>query len=184
MALSVRLGGAKPRMEHYIIESTTTGSLKVEGSFHYLHAIPLLIAHFVKLHSARTGRPAPGISRKAMRLLYDYKYPGNVRELRNIIERAFVLCSRSTIEPHCLPPEVVYPSDSRAPRAPVTGPLPSERKIALADAISPANHSDTPEARKLRSVLEAHGWNRTATAKELGIGRTTLWRRMKGYGLI
>jgi PAS domain S-box-containing protein len=146
--------------------------------------IPLLIAHFVKLHSARTGRPAPGISRKAMRLLYDYKYPGNVRELRNIIERAFVLCSRSTIEPHCLPPEVVFPSDSRVPRAPVAGPLPSEKKIALTDTTSSANRPDTPEVRKLLSVLEAHGWNRTATARELGIGRTTLWRRMKGYELI
>ncbi len=146
--------------------------------------IPLLIAHFVKLHSARTGRPAPGISRKAMRLLYDYKYPGNVRELRNIIERAFVLCSTSTIEPKCLPPEVVYSSDANDPRAPVAGPLPSEKKIVLTDSIGQAARPDTTEVRKLLSVLETHGWNRTNTAKELGIGRTTLWRRMKGYGLI
>jgi PAS domain S-box-containing protein len=119
--------------------------------------IPLLIDHFIELLSTRTGRPAPQPGPEALRLLYDYDYPGNVRELKNILERAFVLCTSDRISPQCLPPELLGTPQRREP--------------------------DAPEVRDLRDVLTAHGWNRGETAKALGIGRTTLWRRMKGLGL-
>ncbi len=119
--------------------------------------IPLLVSHFIDVLSARAGRLAPRPSGETMRLLYDYDYPGNVRELRNILERAIVLCATDTIETRCLPPEVV-------------GSHRSSRR-------------DTEEVRELKEILTEHGWNRTETARALGIGRTTLWRRMKELGL-
>jgi len=146
--------------------------------------IPLLIAHFVKLLATRAGRTPPQLNRKAMRALYDYEYRGNVRELRNIIERAFVLCSGDVIELQHLPAEVVSPhayADHDGQASPFK---PSERRIAEAILPRGSRELERPEARRLLAVLEANGWNRTTTAEALGIGRTTLWRRMKEYGLI
>jgi PAS domain S-box-containing protein len=146
--------------------------------------IPLLVAHFTKLLATRSGRTPPQISRKAMRALYDYDYRGNVRELRNVIERAFVLCSGGVIDLQHLPPEVV----STRPHSSFGGePVvlkPSERRIAEANLGESARAEVQPGARRLLAVLEANGWNRASTAAALGIGRTTLWRRMKEYGLI
>lgn len=147
--------------------------------------IPLLVEHFSRTLSARTGRTPPTMSKKAMRVLYDYDYPGNVRELRNIIERAFVLCAGSVIDLQHLPNEVV----SIHTRVGVDkGPLsskPSERRIAAVDTSASHRYPvESPEKQRLLAILDAHGWNRTVVAKELGIGRTTLWRRMKDYGIV
>ncbi len=119
--------------------------------------IPLLVDHFIELLATRAGRPAPEPGPETLRRLYDYDYPGNVRELKNILERAIVLCSSGSIDPRCLPPEVQG--------------TPRRRK------------ADAPEVRDLKDALSAHGWNRSRTARALGIGRTTLWRRMKDAGL-
>ncbi len=143
--------------------------------------IPLLVAHFAKLLATRSGQEIPSRSNQAMRALYDYDYPGNVRELRNIIERAFVLCSNNRIELKDLPQEVVtgVPHLAGHPEAPSS--LPS---IAEADFDSAPQDTQTSEIRQLRALLDANNWNRTTTAKVLGIGRTTLWRRMKDHGLV
>ncbi len=146
--------------------------------------IPLLVEHFTKLLAAKTGRATPRMSKKAMRALYDYDYPGNVRELRNIIERAFVLCSGTVVDLQHLPPEVTSVYTHHSIKNGNTHVRPSEKRIAQAQ-LAPANpRPDSPEIRRLLALLEAHTWNRTAVAKELGIGRTTLWRRMKDYGLV
>jgi transcriptional regulator of acetoin/glycerol metabolism len=111
-----------------------------------------------------------------MTLLCSYDLPGNVRELQNILERAFVLCHDEAIGVEHLPSEV---SAARS-----MGRLkPSERKIAAQRGPRPRDHALSSEAEQLVAVLEAHQWNRTATARALGIGRNTLWRRMKEYGL-
>jgi transcriptional regulator of acetoin/glycerol metabolism len=115
-----------------------------------------------------------------MRALYDYDYPGNVRELRNIIERAFVLCSDNLIDVKHLPAEVIDASSLRA-----DGKLkPSERRIAEAHAHQEIHGHDSPQAQRLLAVLNAHNWNRASAAESMGISRTTLWRRMKEYGLV
>ena len=142
--------------------------------------IPLLISHFIKLLSARTGRPAPQISKRAMRALYDYAYPGNVRELRNVIERAFVLTSGDTIDLKHLPQEV---TSFHGKEDIVTRARPSEKRIIKAEFERPNRKQLSPEKSRLLDILETYGWNRTLVARELGIGRTTLWRRMKEYGL-
>ncbi len=145
--------------------------------------IPLLVDHFVARLATRTGRRRPQLTIKAMRALYDYGYPGNVRELRNIIERAFVLSSGDLIDLHHLPPEIRpevaldATPDSRSLR-------PSEQRIFAASIGADTGQAIPPEKTRLLAVLESNNWNRSRTAESLGIGRTTLWRRMKEYGLV
>jgi PAS domain S-box-containing protein len=131
--------------------------------------IPLLVEHLLGRLRARTGRQIQGLSPEALARLYDHDFPGNVRELENVLERAFVLCRGDTIAVEHLPPEVAPTQDqargpSPGPGDPPQAPLP-------------------PEARRLLEALEANHWNRTRTARALGIARNTLWRRMKAHGL-
>jgi PAS domain S-box-containing protein len=146
--------------------------------------IPLLVSHFIKLNATRIGRKAPRITRRAMRILYDYEYPGNVRELRNIIERAFVLSTDDIIDMAHLPPEVVRATTLGGTIPGQRRSRPSERKIQEATITDRKEQQDRPEVRRLLAILEENGWNRSTTAAALGMGRTTLWRRMKEYGLL
>jgi DNA-binding NtrC family response regulator len=166
--------------------------------------IPLLERTMSRL-TARTGRAIHEISPAALTALYDYDYPGNVRELRNILERAFVLCHDEQIDVVHLPPEVATaaetkPGDDTSVENPMRGewPLrlkPSEHKLISSresrtdDARYPSRRATDrehmrPEVQRLLDVLDANGWNRGATAGALGISRSTLWRRMKEYGLL
>jgi PAS domain S-box-containing protein len=149
--------------------------------------VPLLVDHFVRLQALKTGKPIREVAPRAMAALCEYDYPGNVRELQNLIERAFVLCHEHRIELGHLPTEILRAKE----RAAMDGDLlasrrrPSER-IVLQASGKAANERATadPVAQKLREALAAHGWSRTATARGLGIGRNTLWRRMREHGLV
>ena len=151
--------------------------------------IPLLVEHFVRLQSLKTGKPIREIAPRAMAALCAYDYPGNVRELQNLIERAFVLCHGHRIEVGHLPVEVLRAKDLEAQDVvSLAGRRkPSERIVLQASrvrATASERAAADPVAQKLREALAAHGWSRTATARDLGIGRNTLWRRMREYGLI
>jgi len=96
-----------------------------------------------------------------------YDYPGNVRELENIIEHAFVLCGGDRIDLDCLPKEITRgQTEAKSP------PPPKEESLF-----------DQAEAGVIEKALKKYGGDRTRTATELGIGRTTLWRKIKKYGL-
>jgi len=129
--------------------------------------IPLLIDAFIQKFNAKMGRQIAGLTEEALRLLMRYDYPGNVRELENIIEHAFVLCRGSRIDLDCLPKELVMREEERGSLVLSKGEGPIERA----------------EAEIVRRVLEKNMGNRVKTAKELGISRATLWRKMKRYGL-
>ena len=124
--------------------------------------IPLLMETFVEKLNRKMGRSIRSISPDLIDLLMQCDYPGNVRQLENIIEHAVVMCSGSRLELHHLPPSL------RTLAPPVTaegGPLDlAQREIILA-------------------ALKKHGWDRSATARALGISRTTLWRRCIRFGL-
>jgi PAS domain S-box-containing protein len=140
--------------------------------------IPLLVDHLLAKLRVRTGKPIQRLSAAAIAVLYDHDFPGNVRELQNLLERAFVLCHGEVIDLDHLPREVFSirggPGEKRL--------KPSERKIA--SHRSPAKAQEpAPEVQQLLEALEAHHWNRTETARALGIGRNTLWRRMREHGL-
>ena len=124
--------------------------------------VPLLAQRFLDILSSRRGKPIASLSRDALAALESYPFPGNIRELENVIEHAYVFCSGPTIELDHLPERI---RDSRA-----------RRGGAAADLVD-------LERRFLHDVLERHGWNRAATAEALGIHRTTLQRRIRRLGL-
>jgi transcriptional regulator with PAS, ATPase and Fis domain len=163
-----------------------------------------LVEHLLPLVAAQTGRPQREIAPAALAALYDYDYPGNVRELRNILERALVVCHSERIELDHLPAAVVgrlrslsegaassdaidarrrlKPSERRllGPHPAPGVPVPAAEGAQTSLARNTALHK--PEVRRVLEALDANHWNRAATALELGISRSTLWRRMKEYG--
>ena len=125
--------------------------------------IPLLVEHFLERLSRRHGRPAPRVSEDVLRRLMSHEFPGNVRELENLLEHAFVLCRGDVID---------------------RGALPREFLEAVERAGEPAATSGTvqeAEVRLIRDALARHGGHRGRTAAELGIDKSTLWRKMKRY---
>lgn len=152
--------------------------------------VPALAEHFLEKHCRTHQRTVLGVSPEAMDLLKRYHYPGNVRELENIMERAVVLSTRPTIGPEDLPPYVTDDPTSVGGRslaahnragllvddavdAPDSPWVPTPLDAALAE----------PEKRILLKALRANEWNRQATADQLEINRTTLYKKMKQYGL-
>jgi len=125
--------------------------------------IPLLADHFIRKFNAEKGKRIEGISPEALDILMRHDFPGNIRELENAIEHAFVLGRSAQIQPECLPPGLVEQA---------SGPRPRQG--------SPIEEA---EAEAIRLALERHGGNRSAAAKELGIHKTTLWRKMKKHGI-
>ncbi|HNS98635.1 MAG TPA: sigma 54-interacting transcriptional regulator [Polyangiaceae bacterium] len=132
--------------------------------------IPLLVDHFVKETARRTGKRIEGVTAPALQALCRYDYPGNVRELKNIVERAFVFCREPRIDLSHLPEEVLVRE--------------TRESVPPSDEVGLEESPTTQEVETLRKALEKHRWNRTATAKALGIGRNTLWRKMTKYGLL
>ncbi|MEW5946172.1 MAG: sigma 54-interacting transcriptional regulator [bacterium] len=129
--------------------------------------IPLLIDHFMNRQRLMSGKDIRRMSPEAVEILMRYGYPGNVRELENAIEHAFVLCKRDVISVEHLPRGIVDFSPSRE-----TGSgEPGYNPLMLA------------EAGEIQRTLKKHNGNRLRAAKELGLHRTTLWRKMKRYGI-
>jgi PAS domain S-box-containing protein len=126
--------------------------------------IPLLAESFLRRFAAKQDKTIAGLTEPTLRILLDYDFPGNVRELENMIERAVVLCRQDVITPDCLPPEIL---DDR-PR-PTTHSEGTEGDAPLAAA----------EARAIVAELRRQGGHRRRTAEALGIDKTTLWRKMK-----
>jgi PAS domain S-box-containing protein len=129
--------------------------------------IPVLIDAFVHKYSAKMGKKISGVSERVLRLLLRYDYPGNVRELENIIEHAFVLCGKDRIELECLPKEIAGSQMEATPFIPTKEESPF----------------DQAEAEVIEKALKKYEGERMKTARELGIGRTTLWRKIRKYGL-
>ncbi|MEW6424617.1 MAG: sigma 54-interacting transcriptional regulator [Bacillota bacterium] len=125
--------------------------------------IPLLIEHLIGRFNLLKGKDVVGISEEALAVLMQHDFPGNVRELENIIEHAFILIKGGLIQPEHLPGYL-----QNATR----GLRPPERQT-LAEA----------EARLIYEALLRNGFRRLATARELGIDKTTLWRKIKRYGI-
>ncbi|NQU20392.1 MAG: sigma 54-interacting transcriptional regulator, partial [Candidatus Nealsonbacteria bacterium] len=127
--------------------------------------IPLLVDHFVRQFNAQQAKQIEGISEEALGVLMDYDFPGNVRQLQNVIEHAVVLCRNSRIEIDCLPAELLQETTGRkgAESRSVGGPLLEA------------------EAATILQTLREYDGHRSRTAAALGIDKTTLWRKMKKY---
>ena len=127
--------------------------------------IPLLVRQFIDRFNSVQQAHVEGIAPEALSLLMAHNWPGNIRELENAIERAFILCTRGHISIGHLPEE-----------------LTARGKAADRDFDVRSAH-DILDAQAIRTALERNGFNRLAAAKELGIHKTTLYRRMKKLGI-
>jgi len=149
--------------------------------------VPDLIRHFVEEMSREHGKVITQVSAEAVDAIKRHPFPGNVRELRNVIERAVVLARTPTIGEQDLPPHLLNPIDADAARA--GGGAGGGEASSLDSASTPWVPTalevalQEPEKRILLKALKANQWNRQATADQLQINRTTLYKKLKAYGL-
>jgi DNA-binding NtrC family response regulator len=133
--------------------------------------IPLLLEHYLAEFRKQNDKNVTGFNEQAVQLLQRYSWPGNVRELVNVVERAVVLTKRSVIGIDDLPESVRR--GAATPEVLLSRGGSANLKTALA----------TPERDIIINALESNGWNRQETAEMLGINRTTLYKKMKKYGI-
>jgi DNA-binding NtrC family response regulator len=126
--------------------------------------IPLLIPYFLQKFSAQMKKDVTGISREALDILMQHDFPGNVRELQNIVERGTAISNSGTIEREHLP------DDLRAAAMPAF----QKKNGGMATL-------EAQEKEYIRWVLNEVGGNQTAAAQTLGINRSSLWRKLKAY---
>jgi len=130
--------------------------------------VRLLARYFLQMYCAQHNKTKLGLTDEAMHYLERYSWPGNVRELENVIERAVLLSKGKYIGVEDLPSSIF--SD--------TGQAEQKHKpMSLKEALA------EPEKKIIQQVLQANQWNRQATADELQINRTTLFKKMKHFGL-
>lgn len=127
--------------------------------------IPLLIERFIDRMNRLRGKMVSGIEPEALKRLMAHNYPGNIRELENIIEHAFILCSQGPIGLHHLPAHLSSPALPGSP---------SENQPTSMGAIHRAT-----EREVILAALERNQFNRLATARELGMHKSTLFRKLK-----
>ncbi|WP_027721753.1 sigma-54-dependent transcriptional regulator [Maridesulfovibrio zosterae] len=126
--------------------------------------IPLLANYFLKSFNTKFGKSVKSISPQAMDVLTSYNYPGNVRELENIIQRAVALAEEETLGMRELPPDLL------------------NLAFSAFGAVGLLSLEEV-ECRHIKHVLEATGFNKHLSSHILGLPRTTLWRRIKKYNL-
>jgi DNA-binding NtrC family response regulator len=127
--------------------------------------IPLLANHFLGHYAEAQGKSIQGFSEEAMRFLMDYEYPGNIRELENIVERAVVLCNGEEVLPKHLPQELGQYSFKVYRQSTRRFPTLEENEVAY-----------------VSWVLKQVDGNKTRAAEILGIDRVSLWRKLKRWG--
>jgi PAS domain S-box-containing protein len=127
--------------------------------------VPLLVDHFVARFNRLKGRDIAGVSDAAVARLMEHDFPGNVRELENIIEHAFVLCRSGLIQREHLPPHLRGEEDE------------------IRSGLPPALTLAAMEKLLIRDALRKHKGNRAGAARELGIDVSTLFRKLKTLGL-
>ncbi|NQT94666.1 MAG: sigma 54-interacting transcriptional regulator, partial [Lentisphaerae bacterium] len=128
-----------------------------------LEDLDRLVGFFLERFCNRQGKQILEISAEAMAVLRDYNWPGNIRELENAIEHAIVLCQGERIEVQHLPTRIVGDSPRRVPKS--------------HQSVEPSSEA------VIRECLHRNYGDRGKTARELGIHRNTLWRKMREYGI-
>ncbi len=135
-----------------------------------LDALPALVRHFIQLANRRFDRNVQGIDEEAMACLRRYPFPGNIRELESIVAHGVIMADQPLIRAQDLPDAVrrgaaIYPALEYHETRQEVEPL------------------EKVEARAIQRALEHFGGNQSLAAKALGISRSTLWRKLREYGL-
>ena len=143
--------------------------------------LPLLIEEFIARSSRGMGKTISGVSDAAMEVLRRYPWPGNIRELENVIERAVILAKHAKLDVDDLPDEMRFRSDAPAmavdDREEETKAARPDEAAALKDALK------LPERDIILKVLAEVRWNRSEAAKRLGIHRSTLYHKIRQLGI-
>jgi transcriptional regulator with PAS, ATPase and Fis domain len=129
--------------------------------------IPLLIERFIKKMNHIKGRAVSGVSKETMSLLLAHDYPGNIRELENIIEHGFVLCSEGEIEVSHLPGYLSQHANGQ-----------STVRLSMQEIVGLSEKETIVEA------LKKNNYNRLAAAKDLGVHKSTFFRKVRKYQII
>ncbi len=132
--------------------------------------VPLLARRFLDRFCRQTKREIIDFDDEAMQVLLRYRWPGNVRELENVVERAVVLSRSPRIGVSDLPAKLTDPVVAAEPGE-------SYAPMPLKEAL------EQPERKIIEAALRANAWNRQVTARQLGINRTTLYKKMKHFDL-
>ncbi len=131
--------------------------------------LPILIRHILRRLCTVGDNRIPKISEDGMALLLKFDYPGNVRELENILEHALIICRNDVIQPKHLPDYIQNQYLSSRPEK--------------ASPLLPGSDLDTTERQDILLMLRQNNWHRNKTAQALKMDRTTLWRKMKQHGI-
>jgi DNA-binding NtrC family response regulator len=188
-----RIGSSAQRKVDVRIVAATNrdlGTMVADGSFredlyYRLNVIPLnlptlreraedveiLTDYFLRRIATEIERPSLTINREAVDKLLSHTWPGNIRELENTLKRAAALCASN----HLQADDIMFIATDEVPTLPV-GPTRTSLKIK-------GNLLDDGQRTLIIKALNENDWNYTKTATELGIGRTTLWRKIKKYDL-
>ncbi len=137
-----------------------------------LEDIPLLVDRFITRLNRIRGKAVQGLDHEALSMLMNHEYPGNVRELENMIEHAFVLCTKGHIKPEHLPAQL-----KEKPSAPASLPEKGDETQNNTDPVKQA------ETRLVMDALQRCNYNRKKAAEFLGIHKSTLYRRIKRLGI-
>ena len=133
--------------------------------------IPLLVKDFIIKHLQHTKKKISGVSEAALSMLMSYDWPGNIRELENVIERAIILSKGPVIIPEDFPDSLHQQKTTEVPGH-------ENNNLNLKDALK------SPERDLILQALETANWNRNKAAAILGINRTTLYKKMQAYNLL
>ncbi len=125
--------------------------------------IPMLVRHFIRRNMNNSEKKILGVTPEALEKLTSYTWPGNIRELRNTIEYAFVLCPGGSIDVDHMPARVVGGH--------------AEASVGAAKA------GDAEDRARLEQTLRQTGWNQSETARILGVSRVTVWKKIKKYDI-
>lgn len=138
--------------------------------------LPDLVNHFINLYSKENNKKILSISCETLSTLTGYNWPGNIRELENVIERAVILDTDNIIGTDDLP-EMIVSAQNMAVEATTAAAVGAE------DASSLKNALKDPEKLFILKVLEEAGWNKKKAAQKLGVNRTTLYNKMRKHNL-
>lgn len=141
-----------------------------------LSSIPSLVRHFISYFAEKHSLPVYSVSDQAMNALHSYSWPGNVRQLRHIIERGCVMCGGTTIQLEHLPDEILLSQAEKQSPAHTQDDFAGER-------IQNPPQSFMSEKDQLLQMLERVGGNKAKAARMLGIDRSTLYRKLKRYNV-
>lgn len=134
--------------------------------------IPVLIEHFLRKNLVELPKEIHGFSPEAIDAMLNYSWPGNIRELENVVQRAVLLAKRAVMGKELLPAPIALASGNR-----------SSLQLGLVAGQTLREAMEAPERQIIMEVLRANAFSRSITADQLGINRTTLYKKMKRLGI-